>query len=269
MMKKVEYNLPYLISATTTNTENDGGVINIDYDRALIIPPNAENIYIQTKCATVWNNIPNIVVGVNDIFVIEFATTVHTVTIPEGLYDVGSLSDKINIVLHNDGVSVVDLIKLIPDNATDKIILAFNYATTQADFRDATSSTNFRQVLGFNSTLVPSILTTGVEFVIAPNRAAFNNTEFFLIRCPTLCSRGINFNSVYSGVIARIPISVPPNSLIPYDPNQSYKIPCNEIRGGDFTRLTVTLTDNNDTIVNTRDELWSVLFMLHYEIHDE
>lgn len=270
MNKTTYYNIPFLASATSSNTTNNGGVINIELDRPLIVPNGADNIYIEVKNATIWNNVPNIVAGVNDQFIIEFATTVHTVTIPEGIYTVSTLTDKINIILNNDGVSVVDLIKLIPDDSEGKIVIRFNYATTQIDFRDATSSTNFRELLGYNSELVPSVLTVGVEFDIADNIAQFNNLEYFLIKCPTLCSRGLNFNSVYSGIIARVLIeNVAPNSQITYDPRQTYKIPCNEIHGGDFTSISFILTDNNDNIINTKGELWSVLFMLHFETHTE
>ncbi len=150
-----------------------------------------------------------------------------------------------------------------------KVVIRFNYATTQIDFRDATSSTNFRELLGFESELVPSAgLTTGVEFVVAENIAQFNNIEYFLIKCPTLCSRGLNFNSIYSGIIARVLIDdVAPNSQIAFDPRQTYKIPCNEISGGDFTQISFILADNNDNIIDTRGEKWSVLFQLHYQVH--
>lgn len=264
MVKKYNYTL--LVSSNPAtgaiNISDDGSTFSVEMDRPLHIPKEASNIYVEVLNAEIWWNIPNIKIGVNDQFKITHLAVDYTITIPQGLYDVNTLNAKLNVLIFN-ATGVEDLIELIPDTSESKIIIQYNFATTQVDFTIANS---LREILGFNSSLVPLVPTTGQQFEIAPNVANFNQVNYFLIKAPTLLSRGLNFNSVYSGIIARVLINVAPNSQILYDPQNAYKISANELAGIDLTTLNFVLTDDQNRNVETQGEFWSMIFYIHYEV---
>ena len=182
----IKYNIPMLASSDpdsgAKNISSDGSTFQIILDRPLTIPQNAHNIYLEAKNATVWWTVPNIIKGLNDKFYIEHLGTPYVTTIPEGLYGVTDLSNKISSLLFNLGLPI-DLIELLPDTAENKVVIQFNYAGTQIDFQDNTALNNFRELLGFDSKLVPVPATIASEFVTADNIAAFNTINYFLISC--------------------------------------------------------------------------------------
>jgi len=278
-MTTSKYNITFLVSsdpnAGALNISNNGATFDIYLDRPLIVPSKAKNIYIETKNATIWYTTPNIVAGVNDQWKITYddgiTSETRQVTIPEGLYNINTLEDKLNLLLYNTPIGApdyhfpIDLIKLLPDNAENKVVIQFNYSGTQIDFN---INNNIKHLLGFTSNLVPASPTVGEdEVVFAEEVAKFNAINYYLIQS-TLVSKGLNFNSKYQNIIARVLINGPPNSQITYDPQQTYKIPAPELRGSNFTTITFTLTDDNNVPINTRGEAWSVLFVVHYEVVD-
>lgn len=256
--------------AGSVNQSADGSSFRVELDRPLIIPYEAENVYIETKNATVWYTTPNIVENVNDQFAISYAPylagALQTFTIPEGLYTVQTLSDKINLIAFNEtgGGIPNDIIQIVPDSSENKVFILFNYVGTQVDF---SITRNMKDILGYTSDLVPAVPTVVAnEIVYAENRAAFNHINYYLITCPTLATRGLNFNSKYNHIIARVLIDNTPNTQITYDPRQTYKIACPDLKGSNFNQLIFSLTDDQNRLVNTAGEYWSVLFTLHYEV---
>lgn len=238
-----------------------GSEFSINQTPPLIIPSNARNVYLSVLSATCWNSVPNVEVGVNDQFKITYSATDYTVTIPTGLYSVDSLSAKISTLLFNLGLPE-DLIILLPDNSEQKVVIDFNYATTQIDFTIANS---LRGLLGFDSRLVPALPTTAAVYETADSIAQFNNIEFFYIKCLNLLTKGLRSNDNYSGIMAKIPIDVSAGSQIVYRPYFPAKIDANNLIGSSLNSLTFQLTDNRNRLVNTFGEKFSISIQIEYQ----
>lgn len=275
--------LTFLASSRSANpnveVRNQGASFDITLDRPIIIPEHAKDIYLEVKNATIWWSVPNIVEGVNNILTIKFDRgggaflETFTLEIPTGLYDVTNLSNKIAQLINDlnvDGALMpqipLDLLKLLSDSAENKIVIEFNYPDTQLDF---TVGKSINVILGFNERLVPAGGVTLIvpDFETGDVIAAFNTIDYFLISCPSLANYGLNFNSVYNSLIARVLIDVAPNSQINYDPRQTYLINVDSIAGNVFHALTFNLLDDKGNLVNTRGEEWSVLFTIRYNLY--
>lgn len=274
--------LTFLASSRVDNpnvlVRNQGASFDITLDRPIIIPQNAKDIYLEVKNATIWWSVPNIEEGVNNILTLLFdrgggdGLETFRLEIPTGLYDVTNLSNKIGQLLNDLNVDQalapqipLDLIKLLSDTSENKIVIEFNYVDTRIDFTVA-KSINF--ILGFEERFVPEGGLTAIvpDFETGDVIAAFNTVDYFLISCPSLANYGLNFNSVYNSIIARVLIDVPPNSQINYDPRQTYLINVDSIAGNILHALTFNLLDDKGNLVNTRGEEWSVLFTIRYKL---
>lgn len=246
------------------NLRNNGSTFDVVMVPNLKLPTDAENIYLEVKNATVWWSVPNVSANIgNNRFKITYNAVDYEFTIPDGLYSYSDLSLQIQVQVNNISAGVVpaDVISLVVLNAENKIGIKFNYINTSVDF---TIVNSVRGILGFNAEVVSSGGTVPVVQV-AQNIANFNTINYFLVSAPTLLSSGLSFNSIYNSIIARIPINVPPNSQIQYDPRQTYKISANELAGINLSALTFNLTDDSGRFVDTRGEYWSVMFTIHYE----
>ena len=56
------------------------------------------------------------------------------------------------------------------------------------------------------------------------------------------------------------------NTKIEYDPNQVPVIPAPELRGIDMSSLSFQLVNQENELVDTRGEYWSVIFEIHYDM---
>ncbi len=244
-----------------SNVSDLGSTFDVFLNPPINIPKIAKNIYIEPISATVWFNTPNIQEGINDQFKIKYQGTDHTITIPEGLYTVQNLSNKISILLFNEGLPE-DLLMLIPDTSTDKLIIEFHYSLTQIDF---TINNSLRDLLGFNDRNVPLLPTTEPIFEIADNVAEFNSVDYYYIKCQNLLSRGIATNSDFTGIIVKVPINVGVGEQIRYEPTKSIKIDASELSGVNLTKLTFQLTDNKNRSVPTRGQFFSIQLTIQYQ----
>jgi hypothetical protein len=246
------------------NRSSDGSYFEINLEDGLHVPKEALNVNVEVEDSTVWWTVPNIITGVNDLLFItgpntSDVSTLFTVTIPQGLYDLSGLNEAIARELEQAGAKIDPdpLISLSPDEATQRVEIRFSYAGTSIDFTQAQTP---RDILGFDA-LVYSI--TGGNPQLAPNTAAFNTINYFLIHSD-LTNKGIRINNNYSQTLTRVLIDVPPGSQIVSQPFNPPRINAEELAGTKRTTLRFWLTDDENRRVNTAGEYWSARIVIHY-----
>lgn len=266
----IEFKLPFIFSSSSNsgaqNISAEGSSFEVLLDRPLVVPREAKNCYITVQSVTAWWNIYNIQLGVNDRVDVEYfdgvLTVNFTLTVEPGLYDLDHLSAEIGRELLANNVPQ-DLFILVPDQATQKSVIQFNYSGVQLDF---TIGQTFREILGFDSRLVPlAAQTTGVQYEKSDNIANFNQIDYLLIHSD-LVSRGIRINDKYTNTIAQLLIDVAPGSQIVSNPFNPPYIPCSELVGEKRKNLRFWMTDQDNNLVDTQGELFSCRLIVHYSL---
>ena len=244
----------------------DGSSFSIQLDEALAIPKEARNVSATVMQSTVWWVIPNLIEGVNDTFYITAPNTADVLTnyifpITQGLYDLNALNTAVQRELQNLGakISPNPVISFAPDDATQRVQMTFNYPNMSVDF---TQPQTFREILGFDPLVYQNLLVSPLT-ILAPNVAAFNTVNYFLIHSD-LTYRGIRFNNNWNQTIAQVLIDVPPGSQIVSSPFNPAKVNCQELAGTKRTRLRFWLTDDQDRPVNTNGEYWTARIAIRF-----
>lgn len=263
----ITYQLPFIFSSSVidgaTNKSPDGSSFSVSFDRPILVPKEAKYCYIETQASEIWNVVPNILTGKNDLMKLTWDNvglpTIVNIIIPQGLYDVTSLNDTVNRLLVEAGTPT-DLIEITGNDPTQKVIITTKFAGTSIDF---TISQSFRELLGFDSQVLgPSI---AAETFISDNVASFNNIDYFLIHCDII-NKGLRNNNRYTQIISQVLIDVPPGSQILSRPFNIPKIPANELIGDKRNLINIWLTDHNNNRVNTTGEDFSVRLVINYII---
>jgi hypothetical protein len=188
-------------------------------------------------------------------------TTNYIITIPQGLYDLNGISQAILRGLENAGAQIDPnpLISFSPDEPTSRVELRFNYNNVIVDFTPADTP---RVILGFDSAVYGPYITAPIS-ILAPNVAAFNQVNYFLIHSD-LTNKGIRFNNDYNQTIAQVLIDVPPGSQIVSRPFNPARIPVSELVGAKRNTIRMWLTDDNDNRIFTNNEYWTARIVIRY-----
>ncbi len=253
------------IAAGAVNKSVDGSTFDIVLSQSMHFPDNLLNCTIQVDEATVWWTIPNISPELgNDQFYVIYATNPYTITIPKGLYSLVDLQIAIDREL-TTATGVPGLITLESDNATQRTSLTINQADTQVDF---TPGDTFRDLLGFNSQVIPPAPPAGPLTQLSDNIAAFNTIDYFLLHCD-LVDQGIRTNDSYSQTIYQVLIDVAPGSQIvsrEFNPPKSNAL---TLSGQTVDRIKFWLTDQADNLVDTNGEEFSCRMVIKYSISND
>lgn len=247
-----------------SNRSADGSYFEVQLQDGLKVPKDALNVNISVEEATIWWSVPNIITGENDKVYITGPDTLNVVqnyvlTIPQGLYDLAGINEAIARELEAGGAKIdpEPLITLSPDEATQKVQLRFNYATVSIDF---TQNDTPRDILGFDAQVYTPVPDNPL---LAPNVAAFNTVNYFLIHSD-LTNKGIRFNNNYNQTIGQVLIDVAPGSQIVSKPFNPARINAPELAGATRTNLRFWLTDDEDRRVDTNSEYWTARIVIHY-----
>jgi len=268
MSTYIEYKLPFLFNSSpaagATNIAANGSSFEVLLDRPIVIPREAKNCFITVQNSTAWWNIYNIKLGINDKLDVEYDDGMivvnFTITVEPGLYDLEHLSTEIGRELLANSVPQ-DLFVLVPDQATQKTVIQFNYSGVQLDTNIVQ---NFAELMGFDERLIPlGAPTTGVQYEKSDGIANFNTIDYLLIHSD-LVSRGMRINDKYQNVISQLLINVEPGSQITDSPFNPPEIPANELIGEKRKNLSFWITDQNNARVDTQGELFSVRLIIHY-----
>tara|TARA_R110001599_G_scaffold73668_1_gene203651 strand:+ start:6994 stop:7848 length:855 start_codon:yes stop_codon:yes gene_type:complete len=258
-------------SQGATNVSADGSSFEIQLEEPIEIPVDAVNITTSVEEATVWWTVPNVIESKNDTFYVfgdradGGPAQLFTVKIETGLYDLTGLNNSLQSGLEKVGAKVLDgtapkpLIQLAPDDATQKVLIRFNYTNVYVDFQPTDS---LREILGFNATQVGPFSTAPLN-ELAPNVASFNTVNYFLI-ASDLVQRGIRFNNRFNQIVSQVLINVSPGSQIISTPFNPAKVPSNELAGSKRTVLRFRLTDDKLRPVNTNKEYFTARVVIRY-----
>lgn len=185
----------------------------------------------------------------------------YVLTIPQGLYDLNGLNNRILLELENQGAKIdpSPLISFSPDEATQKVSMRVYYDNVVVDF---TQQDTPREILGFDNALYGTYLNAPVN-ILAPNIAGFNTVNSFLIHSD-LVNRGIRFNNDYNQTVAQVLIDVSPGSQIVYAPFNPPKVECGDLINSKRNLLRFWLTDDRNRRVNTNGEYWTARLLIRY-----
>ncbi len=252
-------------------TSPDGSLFTVNLQPALSVPANAKNVKFRVAEASIWNTVPNVVTGANDVFRItgprednnsNFDT--FTVLIPKGLYDLRAINDTIQRSLQDDGARQNDdndnplaIVFFQEDPSTSKVVMYLPYPGTEVDFGVPNS---VRDILGFDA----YVETRTEEFITAQNVAAFNNVNGFLIHCD-LVDVGIMLNSRSAQIVAAPSITAKPGSLINYAPFNPPALGAQQLAGQTRSTVTAWLTDERNRRVDTAGENFSFRCSLSWQ----
>ena len=247
-----------------SNISPDGSYFEVQLQDGLSVPKDALNVNISVEEATIWWSVPNVITGENDKLYITGPDTLDVLqnfvlTIPQGLYDLTGINEAMARELEAAGAKIdpEPLITFSPDEATQRVQMRFNYGTVSIDF---TQTDTPRVILGFDAQVYSPVPTNPI---LAPNVAAFNRINFFLIHSD-MTNKGIRFNNNYNQTIGQVLIDVAPGSQIVSRPFNPAKINAPELAGTTRTNLRFWLTDDEDRRVNTNNEYWSARIVINY-----
>ena len=247
-----------------SNISPDGSYFEVQLQDGLSVPKDALNVNISVEEATIWWSVPNVITGENDKLYITGPDTLDVIqnfvlTIPQGLYDLSGINEAMARELEAAGAKIdpEPLITFSPDEATQRVQMRFNYGTVSIDF---TQTDTPRVILGFDAQVYSPVPTNPI---LAPNVAAFNRINFFLIHSD-MTNKGIRFNNNYNQTIGQVLIDVAPGSQIVSRPFNPAKINAPELAGTTRTNLRFWLTDDEDRRVNTNNEYWSARIVINY-----
>ena len=261
--------------AGAINVSQDGSQFEIQLDgEGIKIPKDAINVNVSVEESTVWWVIPNIIEGVNDTFYVfgdddtlpAPVPKLFTVVIPQGLYDLAGLNQALQAGLEALGARTVgaggeplSLISLTADDATQKVRIRFNYTNSYVDFAP---NNTMRDILGYNNIQYGPYPAAPLS-ILAPNTAAFNQVNYFLVHSD-LVNKGIRFNNSYNQTVAQVLINVAPGSQIVSTPFNPAKCNAQELAGSKRTNLRFWLTDDKQRNVNTNNEYFTARIVIHY-----
>jgi hypothetical protein len=257
-------------SQGASNVSADGSRFEINLEEPLEVPKTAVNCNLSVEEATVWYTTPNIITGVNDKFYIFGNTAsgipiaqLYTVTIPQGLYDLSGLNLSLQSQLEALGAQTTPfpLVSLSGDSNTQKVILRFNYANVTVNFAPADTP---RIILGFNAILYGAYAGAPIN-ILAPNIAAFNQINYFLINSDIIRT-GLRFNNTYGSIISQVLITAPPGSQIISTPFNPSKIDASNLIGSKRTSLRFWLTNDKQQAINTNGEFYTCRIVIRYQI---
>lgn len=259
------------------NLSPDGSTFQVQLDHPIGLPKETVFAKIETVGATIWYTTPNISVEKKNNTIDIFSLWEDPVTgVPagspnfqivfaDGLYGLQELNSALGRELANLGLPS-NLIVISGDTATQQSILTYNNDGFQT-FSDFTQANSIRTILGFDSRESPLLAdqsTPGYSDK-SDDIAAFNTISNFQINTD-LIMRGIPVNNVMGGVIANIPITIGPGSLLNFIPFLPPTVNASDLIGKMRNTFSMRLTDQNGNNVDTKGEYWSVELRLVYMI---
>lgn len=245
------------------SVSSDGSRFSVNLDSPISIPQGVIDCNIDVIAASIWNVSPNISpLFQNNLFYFQYQTINYLITIQEGLYSLTQLNGYISRYFVNNGLPK-NLIVFSGDAATQSTVITFNYITTQIDF---TQADTIRTILGFDSSLVPTLPSTIIgESYISDTQAKFNRINFFYIKS-SLVTEGLPINGVAGNIISQIPITSAPGSQINYSPQNVISIEARNLIGKTIQQIRFQLLDDQLRPVNTLGEYWSVTLHIHSQL---
>jgi len=250
------------------NTNTNGNYFDVLLQEAFTVPPNAVNITAELQSAVVWNTGTNIIAGVNNVFSYDFGagSVLRTVEIPQGNYDLHTLSVTIDALLQPDVPTGSILFELrggfVAMLMTNKSLT--NYiANVRFDLPQSPAS-----ILGFNPEIYQGAfpgLNNAVSYRSQSTSEIVDGHRSWILSC-SLCTRGIRVNDKFLAALAYITFAdIAPNSQYVYEPPRPLVVPT-DIAKTTITTVSSYLTDARTGLPVSTEEYWSYTVILRYEV---
>ena len=247
--------------AGAQNVSVDGSMFQVTTASPIKIPRDAIDCKIGVIQANVWNTSPNIAAAFsNNLF--KFTTSVapsgtHTLTIPDGLYSVAALTSYLSSQFVNLTYPS-NLISISGDDATGFSTITF---LTSGDSVDFTIANTIRNILGFGAVVITAPSANYTFF--STSQAQFNRVNSYIISS-NIVANGIQVNSNPTGIIATIPINVPPGSQIAYSPQNVAWFSGDELIGSSKSNFLFMLQDQDLRAAPSGGNTYSFTLVISY-----
>lgn len=244
----------------------DGSTFSTFLQEPFQLPKNAFGIELGCISASVVYNQFN-VTEANNRFIFEGVGVpigLNTLLIPVGLYSFDELNRTLrNLLLFSFNVTNYTLVGV---QATQRVSEVFQVTPSPQITRVHWPLGTFGNLLGYFPTRVTSNPASTAGVYPGDETAAFNQIDFYLIQT-SLLSRGIRTNNTFRGVIAQVPITDVPGSLISFQPQNIQWTAAPELGGGaTVTSVQTILCDSNGQPLPTYGEPWSVTLQIRWKI---
>ncbi len=253
------------------NRTADGSEFTVNLDNENIkVPEEAVDCNVWCQDAEYFFTFPNIIEGVNDLITITYDDTVNPLytmdlVVPQGLYSINDLNNKLQILQFNSPAypETSSLIELIGDDATQKVLIKYNYDGVRIDLQ---GTQTFREIIGYDSGLYP-LAGPSLEntFSTGQNVAQFNTLKYVLFSVD-LCDNGFANNTRYDFYVARSLINKSVGEQVTYEPTLLMRLPARNLIGKKLSRTRVKLLDDLGNDVNTNAETYSIHVVIEYSV---
>jgi len=259
-------------SSGAAEVNGDGDRFTILPEPSIRVPGHIERTTVAVTQAQITNVAPNLVTGRDAFFRYARNSTgarvdVREVQIPQGLYSLTSLANKIYSLIYEQHAATEDekIFTFLYDEATNRtVVRAYAAVSIFWDSPAGPYTGTVQDLLGFPpdtvSTFQAPVLLGGYREVFSPAPPQFNAVNQYFITCPDLVVAGIPNNNSYNNVIAMVPITEPPGSVINYVPAHPLAIPCSWNSGQTISALNFSITDEQGRPTPMSGESWSVTF---------
>jgi hypothetical protein len=244
--------------AAPADVRNNGSEFQTTLPEPLKFPKGTSQVQVRVVAASIWNSVPNLVACSFNL--ITLANGAISIPIPKGQYSVSLLDAALNRGLTNGGYDP-NLVTLVSDEATQKIGIQFTAIGGAINF--PTANDPLAKLLGFNSLSFTPATTVVNQIIVAPNVAAFNSINSFQIHS-SLVEQGIAYGNQYTRLVAQVPVSAAPGSIINYEPMSPSICSANSLLGGTQQRVVSVLTNERNELVDTNGETWSYTVELRW-----
>jgi hypothetical protein len=248
MLKKSE-NYIFSSSGVDSLSSSNEGKFSVNLNQPIGLAGNVRYASLEVSDASIWNSSPNISPVYNNNIL---TTSAGVFEIPSGSYGVDELQATLSLMWENLGLNS-DLIILSSDESTQKLVLSF--------FEDIIiQPSGLAEILGFEE----MIYGKAGKHYFCPLVAKFNRFSSFYIRS-NLVSAGIPINTLSERVIAKIPITARPGSLINYNNVNPPAIDISDLVGQSKQGIWFALVDDKGRPIIVVDD-WSVSIRIYYYI---
>ena len=226
------------------------------------VPLDAKNIRIYLKSMRYWYTFQNISVskGNNQFYVTNDVSLSmkYTLTIPDGIYSVNSLSATIQNELVNHGLAS-NVVSIVGDTSNGQC-----FFTIASGWQLYFPSTTPYVLLGctLNQKIPSGGLTTAQYGEYAPNDAQFSQFSAINLHC-SLVSNSI-VNGEQSNILDVIIPDVSVGFQAKYEPINLLKINADNLRGRDIYNVTLNITDQNNVALETDSNSWGCTLVIEY-----
>lgn len=231
------------ISSAGSGTYDKANAYHTVYLNPPVKVPDADYVSAKLVSASVWNSVPNVLTGINDVFVIAITDSVVFPTEPgntkefkfvltQGQYSYDNLVLALTRTFVGAGLRA-DTLNITADVSSSYVYFSTGYsggAVIKANSKSLVPLFGVSKTADFAVPLAPTLSR-------APDRAAFNSINSFVLHS-SIASPGLPINGRTSSILGVVPINVKPNRLINYTPAYPIEVNAENLQNNEISQVT-------------------------------